>query len=449
MKPTTIDQVIEKLESIIQWSKENSSRVGFFASLYLRVTLTIKSKIGTGFFDDDQRLEKLDVIFANRYFDAFAQFQSNDPTLPKAWTVAFDAVGNDDLIIVQHLLLGISAHINIDLGVASAQTAPGSKINDLKDDFRKVNDVLAALVPTSLNEISELSPLLHLLEDVAEKEEEAIINFSIKIARDFSWRLATQLAPLSASEQQAIIDKKNIDVAKLGEKVVNPGFLIEKVLRTIHAVEVKNVNQIIDTLNADNELIELIEKGEETILSPEELKTAPNQIYYFQKTEGTWKGNLNFKIKSWFKMYRSTIGIKNKILITKLRLFQIIFGKPSIQSTISTFSNEGKAGTSKNDFRIYKGWLTLAVSNEDHILSPDGKGVTVDAKVRFGLLSFLFNEHDVYPAVIYDKGLKALFHIDLLGTKFMGNYTVNEDDKQLLKIIENDWVRAEEILNKE
>jgi len=61
MKPATIDQVIEKLESIIQWSKDNSSRVGFFASLYLRVTQTIKSKIGKGFFENDKRLERLNV----------------------------------------------------------------------------------------------------------------------------------------------------------------------------------------------------------------------------------------------------------------------------------------------------------------------------------------------------------------------------------------------------
>lgn len=48
MNPASIDEVIEKLESILQWSKEHSSRVGYFASLYLRVTQTIKNKLGTG-----------------------------------------------------------------------------------------------------------------------------------------------------------------------------------------------------------------------------------------------------------------------------------------------------------------------------------------------------------------------------------------------------------------
>ncbi len=448
MKPTTIDQVIEKLESIIQWSKDQPSRVGFFASLYLRVTLTIKSNLGKGFFDDDKRLERLDVIFANRYFDAYEQFRNNDPALPKAWAVAFDAVSNDDLIIVQHLLLGISAHINIDLGVAAARTSPGAEIDGLKADFQRVNDVLAKLVPTSLNEVSELSPLLHLLEDVAVKEEEAIINFSIKVARDFSWMLAKELAPLSISEQEVIIDKKNIFVANLGEKVVHPEFLIQKVLSAIHKVEVKNINLIIDTLNAGNELIELVEEGEETILSPEELKKAPNHIYYFKNAAGSWKGSLDFRIKSWSKMLGSSIGMRNKILIAKLRIFQSLFGKPTMESVITTFANDGKAGTAKIDLRIYKGWLKLATSNEEHILAPNGKGATINAKVRFGLLPFLFNEHDVFPATFYDGGSKGIYQIDLLGGQFIGNYEFSEDGRNWNRVVENDWCKAVENLIK-
>jgi hypothetical protein len=448
MKPTTIDQVISKLETIIQWSKEHSSRAGYFASLYLRVTRTIKSKLGKGFFDNDERLERLDVIFANRYFDAYEQYLNKDPALPKSWAVAFDAVDNDELIIVQHLLLGISAHINIDLGVASAQTAPGAEIQELKGDFQKVNDVLAALVPTSLNEVSRLSPLLHLLEDVAVKGEEAIINFSIKVARDFSWMLATQLAPLSANEQGVIIEEKNVIVAKLGERVVHPSYFTESILKNIRAVEVKNVDQIINTLNAGNELMELIEKGEETILSPEELKNAPNYIYYFKYAEGRWKGKLNLKIKSWSQMFGASIGFKNMVLLSKLRIFQVLFGKPTSLSTITIFPNEGKAGIARCDIKIHKGWLTLAVSKEEHILAPDGKRATVDAKVRFGFLPFLFNEQDVYPMTIYDKGTKGIGEIDLLGGKFTGNYSFGMQGKEGNRIIENEWLVAEVVMSK-
>ncbi|WP_438423634.1 DUF5995 family protein [Aquimarina macrocephali] len=447
MNPASIDEVIEKLESILQWSKEHSSRVGYFASLYLRVTQTIKSKLGTGYFDNDERLEKLDIHFAARYFEVVEQFQNNDPAMPKAWAVAFNAITNNELIIVQHLLLGMNPHINIDLGVAAAETSPGVAIHDLHDDFQKVNNILASIIPTVLSELSELSPLLYLLEDIAEKEEEAIINFSMKVARDFAWKLAIELAPLTLPNQQIIIEQKNTGIAQLSEKIIDPGFMGASVLKIINSVEVKNVTQIIDTLNAGNELLELMEQGQDIILNPQALKKAPNQVYYFQIAKGEWTGDFNFKIKSWSKMFGASISFKNKMLLTMMGLFQKIIGNASIKSIITPLPNEGKAGVAKNDFRIHKGWFTLFVSKEDYHLSPNGKAVVVDAHVRFGPFSFLFKEHDVYPAVIYDNGFKALYHIDLLGTQFIGNYTVRSDQKQVHSILENDWAKAEEILN--
>lgn len=449
MNPASIDEVIKKLESILQWSKEHSSRVGYFASLYLRVTQTIKNKLGTGYFDDDKRLEELDIHFAARYFKVVEQFQNNDPAMPKAWAVAFNAISDHELIIVQHLLLGMNPHINIDLGAAAAEIAPDAAIHDLHDDFQKVNTILASIIPTVLKELSELSPLLYLLEDIAKKEEEAIINFSMKIARNFAWKLAIELAPLTLSDQQIVIEQKNIDIAQVGQKIIDPGFLGESVLKIINSVEVKNVDQIIDTLNAGNELLELIEQEQGIALSPEALKNAPNQIYYFRIAKGEWTGNFNFKIKSWSKMLKASISIKNKILLTMMGLFQKIVGDASIKSIITPLPNEGKAGVAKNDFRIHKGWFTLFISKEDYLLSPNGKGVIVDAHVRFGPFSFLFREHDVYPAVIYDNGLKALYHIDLLGTQFVGDYTVRSDQKQVHSVLENDWAKAVEILNKQ
>ncbi len=449
MNLASIDQVIEKLESIIQLSKEHSNRVGYFASLYLRVTQTIKNKLGTGYFDNDERLEKLDIHFAAHYFKAAEQFKNDDPTLPGAWAVAFNATTNNELIVVQHLLLAMNPHINIDLGFAAAEICSGEEIHDLHDDFQKVNDILASIIPTVIDELSELSPLLYVLEDIAEKEEEAIINFSMKIARDSAWKLATALAPLTDHDQQIMIKQKNTSISKLGEKIIHPGFLAESVLKTIHAVEVRNVKQVIDTLDAKNELHELLEQQQDVILSAEALKKAPNQIYYFQIAKGAWTGDFNFKIKSWSKMLGASISLKNKVLLTMIGLFQKIIGNASITSIITPFPSEGNAGIAKNDFRIHKGWFTLFISKEDYLLSPNGKSVAVDAHVRFGPFSFLFKEHDVYPAVIYEGGFKALYHIDLLGTKFIGDYTVRPDQRQVHSVLENDWAKAVEILNKQ
>ena len=64
MPAETIDQVIRQLDDIIDWSIRNDSRLGYFAALYRKVTLQVKSGITDGFFEDAERMERLDVIFA-------------------------------------------------------------------------------------------------------------------------------------------------------------------------------------------------------------------------------------------------------------------------------------------------------------------------------------------------------------------------------------------------
>ncbi|MHC4105111.1 MAG: DUF5995 family protein [Planctomycetota bacterium] len=77
MSAKTIDEVIQQLDDIIDRPQGNRSRLGHFAALYLKVTLNVKEGISEGFFEDGERKERLDVIFANRYLEAFAQYQAN------------------------------------------------------------------------------------------------------------------------------------------------------------------------------------------------------------------------------------------------------------------------------------------------------------------------------------------------------------------------------------
>src|SRR6266699_3204632 len=166
-----IDGVISELKQLVGFDMKQlvgltlsqPSRIGYFPSLYLRVTNTIRSRIGRGYFDDDARMELLDGAFASRYLSAVQQFRSQDPALPKAWAVALNATNQENLIIVQHLLFSMNPHINIDLAIAAAKTCPGDSIGSLQGDFNRINAILASVVPTVISEIDALSPYLHLL----------------------------------------------------------------------------------------------------------------------------------------------------------------------------------------------------------------------------------------------------------------------------------------------
>ncbi|MEM7538341.1 MAG: DUF5995 family protein, partial [Chloroflexota bacterium] len=144
MQANTIDEVIHELDKILEWSREHNSRVGYFTALYRKVTIQVKEDILAGRFEDNERMERLDVIFANRYLAAFDAYQAGNP-VTEVWQVAFDAAPRWRPIVLQHLLIGMNAHINLDLGIAAATVAPGEQLATLENDFNQINTVLAGV----------------------------------------------------------------------------------------------------------------------------------------------------------------------------------------------------------------------------------------------------------------------------------------------------------------
>ncbi|WP_176560053.1 DUF5995 family protein [Brevibacillus dissolubilis] len=245
----TIDQVIQQLDEVIAWSISEKSRLGYFAALYRRVTVQVKEGISKGQFQDGPRMERLDVIFANRYLTALDAYLNGKPC-SKSWLVAFRAAEQKQQIILQHLLLGMNAHINLDLGIAAAETCPGDQIESLHDDFMAINTILASLVDEVESEINELSPWINLLDHISPKASDAIVNFSMQKARDFAWDFALKLAPADASGQHAEISVKDIEMDLLGQIVAKPpGFLLRFGLWVIRLRESSDIVRNIQMLN--------------------------------------------------------------------------------------------------------------------------------------------------------------------------------------------------------
>ena len=96
--------------------------MGYFAALYRRVTVEVKGRMDKGHFVDPARMEALDAVFANRYLDAYHRYRCGEGTT-RAWTYAFTASADPEPTVLQHLLMGMNAHISLDLGIAAAEVA--------------------------------------------------------------------------------------------------------------------------------------------------------------------------------------------------------------------------------------------------------------------------------------------------------------------------------------
>ena len=244
----SIDEVIEQLDATIEWARANNSRLGYFPALYRRVTLRVKEGVADGSFDDGPRMERLDVIFANRYLAALAAWRG--PGRPTAaWDYAFTQGGQFWPIVLQHLLLGINAHINLDLGIAAARTVPADELETLRDDFNRINEILAALVGDVQQELAQVWPLLRWFNRYLGTVDDKIINFSMERARDLAWATAQRLAPLTEAEQQRDIAQLDHEVVRVARLVRHPGSILSTVGKIVRLGERKTIAQTIEILS--------------------------------------------------------------------------------------------------------------------------------------------------------------------------------------------------------
>jgi hypothetical protein len=221
----------------VDQSHARGSCDGYFAALYREVTASIRDHLGRGWFENGPRMERFDVIFANRYLEARARSEAGQAA-GAAWEVACGAERRFWPVVLQHLLLGMNAHINLDLGVAAATAAPGPALAALEPDFNRINELLAGLVNDVENRLARVWPPLRRLDGLAGGADEAVINFSLRLARDQAWSLATALAAApGAGAQAARIREADDAAALLGRAILHPGFPTNLVLTWVRLRE--------------------------------------------------------------------------------------------------------------------------------------------------------------------------------------------------------------------
>ncbi|MGZ3764736.1 MAG: DUF5995 family protein [Mucilaginibacter sp.] len=244
---TTIDDIIAALENVIADCTASNSRLGYFAALYLKVTKSVKAGIAAGQFQDGERMATLDVLFASRYLDAYAQWKNKQqPT--GSWAIAFEQAEKSSVLVLQHLLLGMNAHINLDLGIAAVETSGTKPLALLQQDFDSINTVISSLTYQVLNELGRVSPLLSLL-GLHSSNNSPLIQFSIDNARDGAWCFAEDLIQKQGDDYTQCIAKRDATIQQLGQSLVGMTGAMRFTVWLIHLFEWRSVSAIIKTLN--------------------------------------------------------------------------------------------------------------------------------------------------------------------------------------------------------
>jgi Family of unknown function (DUF5995) len=157
-----IDAVITRMTAQLDELRQADDARAVFHATYLRTTRAVADALRAGAFLDADWVERWDVAFAGLYLDALDAARRGDP-VPRPWAVAFAAAaGERSLPALQHVLLGMNAHINYDLPQALLAVIGDDEFGDpallarREADHRKIDAVLAARVRAEDAELREL-----------------------------------------------------------------------------------------------------------------------------------------------------------------------------------------------------------------------------------------------------------------------------------------------------
>ncbi len=244
----TFDGTIGALTDMIDRCVATEDRAGYFPALYRVVTRTVRERAGQGVFQDAARMERFVTTFAGRYIDAYTAWRGGKPC-SASWQAAFEVTTWRRPVIVQHLLLGMNAHINVDLAVTAATLDPVGGMDAVHSDFDAINGVLGELVAGCDQAVDKVSPWFGLVDKMSHSTEEAVIRFSLRRARAQAWSSAVRLSKLSGAPLDAEIDAIDQATAGVAYVVAHPGLLLSTGLAIVRTREWKTPSKVIAVLD--------------------------------------------------------------------------------------------------------------------------------------------------------------------------------------------------------
>jgi hypothetical protein len=217
-RATTVRGVLEDtIDALRTVALESEDGSGYFPAMYARVTDRIDRAVVEGRFGDATGMIDLARSFAGWYLRP----RSGTEPIPGSWRAAWDVGGDGRLLIVQHLLLGINAHVNHDLPQVVIEVADRRRdLTGIRADFDAINDVLAGTLPHVLRDLGRASRWVNAAGAAGGGR---LFSFSLTAARDQAWRYASRCWPLDPqhrSREAATLDEM---VRVLAYLVTRPG----------------------------------------------------------------------------------------------------------------------------------------------------------------------------------------------------------------------------------
>lgn len=205
-----------------KWEQQGDHRF-VFLRCYLMMTANMVKAIGDGQFRDKEWVSHLLHRFADYYFDALRLYEAQDESTPAVWKQVHDASRDLHLHVLQHLLLGINAHINYDLVLAiyDAMTPDWKNLTEVSRQTRMADhNMVNLIIGSTIDSVQDLviereAPFMKIVDSLMGRVDEWLLSELITSWRTQVWE--ESCAMLAANHPD---DKESMRWS-LEEKVMN------------------------------------------------------------------------------------------------------------------------------------------------------------------------------------------------------------------------------------
>jgi hypothetical protein len=195
-----IEAVAARMEAIAAPLAVNDG-VRRFNELYLAVTRAVVVAEASAGFQDAAFVSRLDVVFADLYFDAVDDLAAGRKA-PRAWAPLFQARARPGIAPLQFAIAGMNAHINHDLVLALVRTTKEFGY-DMKRGTPQHRDYVAVdrVLQRVQDEIKDrfTTGMIKDIDHAGGRVDDMVANWSVSRARDNAWSQAQILEALGAN----------------------------------------------------------------------------------------------------------------------------------------------------------------------------------------------------------------------------------------------------------
>lgn len=196
----------------------------WFNWLYWHVTQAVKARIDGGGFTDPTWLARLDVVFAEYYFNALETALIGSPP-PGCWQAMFSVRSDARITRIQFALAGMNAHINHDLcqaivSTCQAMNRPLQHRTAQYNDYTSLNATLDSLIQGAKETLAVRLPGTSI--PCVSQLQNVVAAVDMTVAREHAWNTAEALSVLPETAAEPLLKSINGITAALGKSILVP-----------------------------------------------------------------------------------------------------------------------------------------------------------------------------------------------------------------------------------